>query len=59
MNCHQVKVEHKIRDLNAQLTKLKLESQQIVILADDSYKEEFEEVVVNACIVAFTLKEDA
>jgi hypothetical protein len=57
-NCPQVEVECKIRDLNAQLTKLKLESQESVNLANESYNEEIEEVAVNACMAVFAPEED-
>jgi hypothetical protein len=57
--CPHIEVEKKIRDLHAQLAKLKLELHGTTNLAEEAYNKEAEEVTVNACMVAFAPEEDA
>jgi hypothetical protein len=56
-DCPQTEVERKIRELKSQLSKLKLESESVHLIEDDT-EEDSNEAIVNACLAAFAPEED-
>jgi hypothetical protein len=56
-DCPQTEVERKIRELKSQLAKLKLESESVHLIEDET-EEDSNEATVNACLAAFAPEED-